>query len=208
VLFDMISCPLWIRHKSMTWEKSTSLIGQSFPPRKKTPWIVRCDTMDCNVYNIIQSFQIFLKLRDPTHAHVTPIKRKRKKPPNQGGNSQFHKMIDASRYLVYLQEQQALICRGCKYCLQPNGVERHLQRKHSVISLKVRKELVNYAESLTLRNPSEVITPVTVIPAFDCLEVIRGFRCSACNCLYGTPRSIEEHCRTHRRTMQEGSSHN
>jgi len=109
-------------------------------------------------------------------------------------------MIDMSEYLLYLQEQQVLICRSCGYCLQPNGIGKHFQRTHSAVSLKVRKELMGYAESLILRNPSEVVTPVTIVPAFDCLKVTQGFHCS-------TPGSIKEHCKTHRWTKPEGMSH-
>jgi hypothetical protein len=116
--------------------------------------------------------------------------------------------MDTSQYLLYLQEQQALICKSCKHCLQPNGVESHLQRKHSAIPLKVRKELISYAESLVLRNPSEVVIPVTIVSAFDCLKVTEGFRCLMCNSLYGTPRSIKEHCRAHKWTEPEGMNHN
>src|SRR5947207_14519125 len=117
-------------------------------------------------------------------------------------------MIDISKYLLYLQEEQALICRSCKHCLQPNGVENHLQRKHSAVPLEVRKELLSYAESLILRNPSEVVMPVTVVPIFDCLKVTQGFRCSMCNSLYGTPGSIKKHCEGHRWTKPEGMSRN
>lgn len=113
-------------------------------------------------------------------------------------------MIDASEYLIYLQEQQALACRGCKYCLQPKGIEDHLQRKHLMVPLKVRRELVSYTGTLTLRNPKEVITPTGIVPAFDCLEVTDGFRCSICKRLWGTPRSIQEHCRSHKWTKPEG----
>jgi hypothetical protein len=117
-------------------------------------------------------------------------------------------MIDASKYLLYLREEQALTCRSCKYCLQPNGIENHLQREHLMVPLKVRKELVSYAESLVLRNPSEVITPVTIVPVYDCLKVTPGFRCSMCNSLYGTPGSIKKHCQGHRWTKPEGMNHN
>src|SRR5947207_9479751 len=114
-------------------------------------------------------------------------------------------MINLSKYLLYLQEQQVLICRSCKYCLYPTWVENHLRRKHSAVPLEVRKELVSYAESLILRDPSKVIVPVTIVPAFDCLKVIEGFRCSICNSLYGTPGSIKEHCKTHTWTKPEGN---
>lgn len=117
-------------------------------------------------------------------------------------------MIDISKYLLYMQEEQALVCRSCKYCLQPNGIEDHLQRKHLAIPLKVRKELMIYTESLILRNPSEVIVPITVVPVFDCLKVTQGFRCSMCNSLYGILGSIKKHCEGHRWTKPEGMSCN
>ena len=117
-------------------------------------------------------------------------------------------MIDASNYLIYLREQQTLICRSCEYCLQPNGIEKHLQRTHSVIPLKIRRELVSYAESLILRNPFEVITSFTVIPIFDCLKMTPGFRCLMYNSLYGTLGSIKKHCKGHRWMKPEGMSRN
>jgi hypothetical protein len=116
-------------------------------------------------------------------------------------------MTDATEYLLYLQEQEALICRSCKHCLQPDGIEDHLRRKHLTIPLDVRKELVSYAKGLILRTPSEVVAPVTVDLAFDGLKVIQGFRCSICQSLYGTLRSIEKHCTTHRWMKPEGMSH-
>ncbi len=103
-------------------------------------------------------------------------------------------MIDASEYFLYLQEQQVLICQSCQYCLQPNGVKKHLQRKHSA---DVRKKLMSYAECLILRDPSKVVVPVTFVSAFECLKVTQGFCCSICNSLCGT---IKEHCKAHRWT--------
>jgi Orsellinic acid/F9775 biosynthesis cluster protein D len=118
------------------------------------------------------------------------------------------RMINGPEYLLYLLEQQVLICRSCQYCLQPNGVRGHLQRKHQAIPLKVRKELVIYAESLTLRDPSKVVTPAAIIPAFEGLKVTPGYCCSICGSLYGTIGSIEEHCtKAHGWTESEGTSH-
>src|SRR6266496_3667589 len=107
------------------------------------------------------------------------------------------KMINVSKYLLYLQEEQALIYRNCKYCLQSNGVENHLQRKHSTIPLKVCKKLMNYVESLILRNPSEVVVLIIIVLIFDCLKVTQGFRCSIYNYLYETLGSIKKHCEVH-----------
>ena len=105
--------------------------------------------------------------------------------------------IDIFEYLLYLLEQQILIYRICKYYLHPNGVENHLQWKYLVISLKICKELMSYIEGLMLQSSSKVITSITIISVFECLEIIQGFCCLACNCLCGTPRSIQEHCRDH-----------
>ena len=101
-----------------------------------------------------------------------------------------------------------MICRDCKYCLQSNGIEKYLQRNHSAIPLKVRKELMNYAKSLILRNPSKVVIPIIVDSAFDDLKVTQGFRCSICHSLYEILRSIEKHCRTHRWMKPEDMNHN
>jgi hypothetical protein len=118
-------------------------------------------------------------------------------------------MINGPAYLLYLPEQQVLVCRSCQHCLQANGVGRHLQRKHQAIPLKIQKELVSYAESLTLRNPCEVVTPVTIIPAFEGLKVTPGFCCSVCGSLYGTIGSIEEHCtKAHAWTESKDTDHN
>jgi hypothetical protein len=65
-------------------------------------------------------------------------------------------MINTSEYLLYLQEQQALVCRSCKYCLQPNGVERYLQRNHLAISLKI-------LSSIVAENPMECKKYVSLI---------------------------------------------
>ena len=171
-------------------------------------------TMECDVYNVIQifpqgaNFPSGSKLKKSSNGRKSIHPSEKKDAKDRFIYPLTLKMIDTSEYLLYLQEQQALVCRGCKYCLQRDGVERHLQRNHLATQLEIRKELVSYAESLILREPSEVIIPITVIPAFDCLEIIQGFQCSICNSLYGTPRSIEKHCRTHRWMEAEGMNHN
>jgi len=142
-----------------------------------------CVIVNCCVYNIIQFFK-FLRARG---------RRNRKKERNF-----LRRMTDTSQYLSYLQEQQALACRSCKYCLQPNGVESHLQRKHSAVPLKIYKKLMNYAESLILRKSSKVVTPVIIVFIFDCLKIIERFCCLMCNYLYEILSNIKEYCKDHR----------
>jgi len=114
-------------------------------------------------------------------------------------------MTDVNKYLTHLSKQQVLVCRDCKYCLQPNDIQRHLQTKHLAISLDVRQELVRYAEELLLPISSEVVTSTTIVPAFECLEVTDEFCCLICDSLCGTIRSVEEHCRcVHQWTKSKG----
>src|SRR5437762_14225081 len=98
---------------------------------------------------------------------------------------------------TYLSEQQLLVCQSCKYYLHPNSVYRHLQTHHLTIPLTIRKELFKYTNSLTLRGPTETVTPVRLIPAFECIKVIDdGCRCLICCSLSGTIDSMKYHCRS------------
>jgi hypothetical protein len=92
-------------------------------------------------------------------------------------------MTNPLDYFVHLLIQQLLICKSCKYALQPYGIIKHLQRQHKAIPLSTRKTLVEYAGTLTLRDGSTAITPVDIVPAFECLEIIPGYRCLICNFL-------------------------
>src|SRR5436190_19082773 len=94
-------------------------------------------------------------------------------------------MSNTCDYFVYLKEEQLFVCRSCRYCLQPNEIERHLRREHQSIPLLIRKELVNYVKSLAVINPTEVTIPTHPIPALDSLEIINGFCCMICKVLYG-----------------------
>lgn len=104
-------------------------------------------------------------------------------------------MTNPLDYFVHLFIQQLLICKGCKYALQSNGVITHLRREHKAIPLTTRQILVEYAGTLILRDASIVITPVDIVPAFECLEIIPGYRCLICNFLSSKPGGIKAHCR-------------
>jgi hypothetical protein len=103
--------------------------------------------------------------------------------------------IDANNYFEYLIVWKVLVCRGCKYGLQKNGVWRHLSEKHQAIPMATRKALVAYADTLTLCLPSEIQIS-SIIPRFECLELFNdGHRCMKCEALCGTLDSIQSHCR-------------
>lgn len=70
-----------------------------------------------------------------------------------------------------------------------------------IIPLKMRKKLVEYAKGLTLRIPSQVPTPISSIPSFECLKVIREFQYLACDSLWG----IRDNVMYQRNEMNEGN---
>jgi hypothetical protein len=57
--------------------------------------------------------------------------------------------------LILNRPEPALICRQCKYALQPSGtrVSKHLAEKHAIPASE-RKELASYIDSLRLPNPN------------------------------------------------------
>jgi hypothetical protein len=59
--------------------------------------------------------------------------------------------------LILNRPEPALICRQCKYALQPSGtrISKQLAEKHA-ISASERKELVRYIDSLHLPNPNSL----------------------------------------------------
>ena len=102
-------------------------------------------------------------------------------------------MVNHCDYFVYLEEQQLLVCRSCKDCLQQDGIEQHLRREHRTIPLSTRKELVTYGKNLMLVNPVDVRIYEHVIPAFQYLDIIEVFCCMICDALYGSIESMRVH---------------
>ena len=89
-----------------------------------------------------------------------------------------------------------LICQTCRHGLVATGVQRHFQRCHKCISIEVRKQIVEFAAQLDIKNPEEVEVPTVELVAIEGLDIIKGLECEACNALYGRVQSMEHHCRT------------
>jgi hypothetical protein len=58
--------------------------------------------------------------------------------------------------LLYDSKYRVLVCHGCQHALSPNGVKRHLKRRHNHLGLDVRKALTSFAETLDLATISDV----------------------------------------------------
>jgi hypothetical protein len=103
-------------------------------------------------------------------------------------------MEDIISYIIYEEDLQVLICRSCRYALNPNGVKRHFQRYHKGVSLRLRKKIVEWCGTLHSKRPEEVAIPVEGANAIEGLKVIDGFMCQTCNSLCGTLSSMVKHC--------------
>lgn len=96
--------------------------------------------------------------------------------------------------LVLNRPEPALICRQCKYALQPSGirVSKHLAEKHS-ISASERKELVSYVDSLHLPNPNLLDGRRNGSKPHPHLLVSRGAACKYCSFHSKSSRLVQQH---------------
>jgi len=72
-----------------------------------------------------------------------------------------------------------------------------------------REAIMSFANTIDVKGPDEVLTPLTEIRPVPVLEVVKdGFQCLYSNCnsyLCGTRMQIEYHCRkSHEWTKKEG----
>ena len=72
---------------------------------------------------------------------------------------------------------------------------RHFQRLHKSVSTSVRKWLNDFMSRLRVSRAEDMKLPLVEIKAIEGLEVIDGFECQDCGGLFGTLRSIQNHCR-------------
>jgi hypothetical protein len=83
--------------------------------------------------------------------------------------------------LMVNRPEPALICRQCKYALQPSGirVSKHLAEKHAVPA-SYRKELVSSVDSLDFPNPNLLSRQRNSSKRYPHLLVSRGAACEYC----------------------------
>ena len=109
----------------------------------------------------------------------------------------FIMTFDASKYVLYLEDWQVLIClhEDCRYCLKSNGVQRHFQRHHaSIYDLSLRKQIERYAEALTLCQPCDIVVPTNTPPSIPGLKVWNGWQCTECFKVGPVMNDRKQHC--------------
>jgi Orsellinic acid/F9775 biosynthesis cluster protein D len=111
-------------------------------------------------------------------------------------------MSDSNQYDQYVRVVEpfnVILCRNCKYCINPDAFKRHLQDKHQAIPLKIRLSMESHMKSLNLQNPKDVVMSGEAIPAIEGLAVIDGVKCAYEGCSHcELESSIQSHCREHK----------
>ncbi|KAK3322868.1 hypothetical protein B0H66DRAFT_555379 [Apodospora peruviana] len=105
-----------------------------------------------------------------------------------------------SDLLQYLPSHQVLICRKCRYAIQPSAISRHLKDLHQIYRSE-RQKLVAYTKTLKLADPRDVVHPLPSHPPVPLLPVENGLACTKAGCthLCVTVKRMKSHwATTHR----------
>lgn len=105
--------------------------------------------------------------------------------------------LDLDYLLKYLPEYCIVICKSCRFAVQPSALSSHLLR-HRMYRVKRRKLLDRVAE-LRLLEPEDVALPLSKVPPFSDLPMTTGYRCTMPNCdhLCRSQKRMSQHLREH-----------
>lgn len=82
--------------------------------------------------------------------------------------------------LVHLPDYGILICKPCKFAVQPKAIASHLLRHH--IYRDKRRRLLDQVANLTLLEPDDVSAPSSKVSPFPHLPIATGYRCILADC--------------------------
>ena len=99
--------------------------------------------------------------------------------------------------LVHLPLYRIVICKPCKFAVQPKALSSHLLRHH--VYREKRWEILEKATELRLLEPNDVIHPSSKVPPFPHLPVSTGYRCilPGCDHLCISQKRMSQHLREH-----------
>jgi hypothetical protein len=85
--------------------------------------------------------------------------------------------------LNYVPAHRIVICKPCRYAIQPLAISRHLKDYHQ-IRRNAHRPFMRYVASLDLREPQDVVIPTIPEDPVPFLPVINGFACCIPTCRY------------------------
>ncbi|CAG7920095.1 unnamed protein product [Penicillium olsonii] len=99
--------------------------------------------------------------------------------------------------LHYLPTYRVLICRCCRYAIQPGAVARHLKEIHH-LHHPLRGAFVAYAAQFELDKPADVVLPDETQFPVSLLPIQNGLACSFAHCghLCATTKRMKHHWMT------------
>ncbi|CAG8164644.1 unnamed protein product [Penicillium olsonii] len=99
--------------------------------------------------------------------------------------------------LHYLPTYRVLICRCCRYAIQPGAVARHLKEIHH-LHHPLRGAFVAYAAQFELDKPADVVLPDETQFPVSLLPIKNGLACSFAHCghLCATTKRMKHHWMT------------
>ncbi|KAH8162146.1 hypothetical protein CIB48_g6103 [Xylaria polymorpha] len=93
--------------------------------------------------------------------------------------------------LTHLPSYGVVICKDCRFAIQPTAFSSHLQNHH--ILRAERRRILDQLLSLRLAPPDRVGVPASDSPRIADLPVLSGFKCDATRCAYSCT-SVKRMC--------------
>lgn len=114
---------------------------------------------------------------------------------------------DLNHLLVHLPDYGVLLCKSCKFAVQPRAISSHLLR-HRVYRDK-RQTVLELVAQLYLLEPDKVPIPTVGIRPFLHLPVHAGYRCSfpKCGHLYISYKRMSLHLQERHKKVPSGLPH-
>ncbi|KAI0913813.1 hypothetical protein F4823DRAFT_503905 [Ustulina deusta] len=93
--------------------------------------------------------------------------------------------------LIHLPNYGVVICKDCRFAIQPSAFSSHLQNHHILRS--ERRQILNQLFSLRLPPPDRVGVPASDSRRIEGLPVLSGFKCDTAKCNYACT-SVKRMC--------------
>ncbi|RDH30829.1 hypothetical protein BDQ94DRAFT_180859 [Aspergillus welwitschiae] len=102
---------------------------------------------------------------------------------------------EPTELLHYIPQHRVLICKKCKYAIQPSAIPRHLKEMHKIYRSH-RQRYIDYTDQLDLAKPDHVVLPEANEGPIPFLPIIDGLACGASGChhLCATGKRMKMHC--------------
>ena len=125
-------------------------------------------------------------------------------PPEPPQDASAASIPLAQQMLDYLPEYRVVRCVVCRYAVPPSALSRHMKDLHHVYRGK-RRALLDYAETLDLADPEDLVLPEPQEPPIPSIPVEDGVACNWCKYLSVTTKRMKRHWVTvHERRGIEG----